>query len=121
MHDPTPEEARGHVDRWMSYVLDRVDATDEQRQAVDLIIDDSLPQMLAFRREGRELKQKAREMVLAEPIDEQGLERLRTQGLDLANRASAFGFEAFLSFSDVLTPEQRAELTQHWRERSSNR
>lgn len=121
MHDPTPEEAREHVDRWMTRVLDRVDATDEQRQAVDVIVDDSLPQMLAFRREGRDLKQKAREMVVADPIDEEGLEGLRTQALDLANRASALGLDVFLGFSDVLTPEQRAELTQRWRDRSSDR
>lgn len=114
-HDPTPEEARGHVDRWMEHVLDHIDATDEQRAEISLIVDDALPQMLAFRREGRELKQQGRELVMAEPIDRAGLERVRTQGIELANRATARGLEVFISISEVLTPEQRAELADHWR------
>jgi len=114
-HDPTPEEAREHVDRWMEHVLDHIDATDEQRVEISLIVDDALPQMLAFRREGRELKQQGRELVIAEPIDGAGLERVRTQGIDLANRATARGLEVFIGISEVLTPEQRAELADHWR------
>ena len=113
--DPTLEEAQEHVNRWTDHVLDRLDATDEQRAEIRLIVDEALPEMLALRTEGRALKREGREMLLVEPIDRAGLEQVRVEGIQLADRASARGLQVFIDITEVLTPEQRKEVADHWR------
>ena len=113
--DPTLEEAQEYVNRWTNHVMDRLDATEEQRAEVRLIIDEALPEMLAFRRQGRELRGEGRELLLLEPIDRVGLDQLRAEGIELADRASARGLEVFVDITEVLTPEQRKQIADHWR------
>ena len=113
--DPTLEEAQQYVNRWTDHVLDRLDATEEQRAEIRLIIDEALPEMLAFRRQGRELRGEGRQLLLLEPIDRVGLDRVRAEGIELADRASARGLEVFVDITEVLTPEQREQVADHWR------
>ncbi len=105
------EHARGGVDR----LIGRVDGTDAQREALEPIIDQTVAELLAIRAQGKVLKAELHEAMARGDLDRAELEVVRRKGLALADLASAKVFDTLLEVSEVLTPEQRAELTEDLR------
>lgn len=111
------EEARDHVGMFADRVLDRVDATDTQKDQIDSVLDKAVPQLHSYKTEGRALKTDFREALSEDQIDRAELERIRQEGLDLADRASATAMDTLVQIATVLTPEQRQELRAAYEER----
>ena len=105
-----PAAAKEHVAMAAEFVLRGVNATDEQkekaRQVTDRLVDQLGP--LAERHHSLHA---ALVQELAKPqIDRAAVEKLRQQGIALADEASRVALAGVEDVGDVLTPEQRADL-----------
>ena len=109
-HDP--ELAREHAEFAASWVLSRIDATDEQQEEVKAIIGRSVDELTALAEQHRQ----GREAWIAElskpTIDRAALDELRRTQLELADVASERVVEALANAAEVLTPEQRIQLVE---------
>ena len=111
--DVTVEEATDHMTRMADWALDSLDATDEQRDVILALIEAAAPDIVALHDEAAALKIEFHDAVAAQ-ADRATIEALRTQGVDLADRASARGLELMLDIRDELTPEQREQLIERF-------
>lgn len=104
------EDVREHLDERADRLLERVSATEEQRAAVDGILDDLAPELYARRTAARDLRKDLRAELTAETIDRAALEDLRAEGIALADEGSRAVMNALADLAEVLTPEQRAQI-----------
>ncbi len=111
----------GRIERMLDRVLDRVDASTEQRQKITRIAERAADDIFAFRDKHMESRKQLSEVLTAQTIDRGKLEALRTEHLQLADGASKRITEALAEAAEVLNPAQRAELArqlerwQRWR------
>lgn len=113
----SPQELEEHWNRGADWILERVDASDEQRNQVQEIQNTLLPDLYAFQNEHEALHARIRQALVTNPVNREELERIRAASLDLADRASRRAVDSFAQMLDVLTPEQRRELLEMWRQR----
>jgi len=105
-----PALAREHAEFATSWVLGRVDASDEQEDQVKAIIGASVDD-LALLAQQHQQNRDAWTAELSKPtIDRAALEQLRQNGLALADEATGRLVQALADAAEVLTPDQRAEL-----------
>ena len=99
--------------KWMSArFLDKVDASDAQREQIDSVIDDFVTAAWPLREQHREHRH-AIVAVLGEPeVDREALEELRTKELALADSLSVELVEAVVAVSGILDAEQRLALVE---------
>ncbi|HSF19932.1 MAG TPA: periplasmic heavy metal sensor [Vicinamibacteria bacterium] len=107
-HDP--ELARERAEFAASWVLSRIDATDEQQERVKAIIGRSADDLAALVEQHRQSRE-AWVAELSKPtIDRAALEELRRAEMELADAATARVVDALAEAAEALTPEQRAQL-----------
>jgi Spy/CpxP family protein refolding chaperone len=106
--DPGAERERiAFATDWM---LQRIDATPEQREQVKGIVANVLQDLAPLREQHRQNRD-AFLTALAQPqVDRATLEQLRRAELELADQASNRIIGGLADVSGVLTPEQRAKL-----------
>jgi Spy/CpxP family protein refolding chaperone len=102
------DEVRDRVGRAEDRLLDKVDATDEQRARVAGVLDGLAPDLFRFHTEGREVHEDLKSALLA--ADAPGVEAARVDALALVDAASRRVAGAAVEIAGVLTPEQRQEL-----------
>lgn len=96
-----------HAVQWL---LDEVEADDEQRAQVEAVYEE-LRGRLQDLREARHAQHAAlTEALTADTVDPEALEAIRADTLRLAERASVDLTEAVVEVARVLTPDQRAAL-----------
>ena len=91
-------------------MLDRLDATPEQKQKVTEIVKSALADLEPMRASAATIRQDAARLLKADTIDRAEIEKLRTQRIAQADAASKRFTQAFADAAEVLTPKQRAEL-----------
>ncbi len=94
--------------------LDYVDADDQQVARVNQVIKGVAPSVVKLRTEHQALGAELRAELSKDTIDPARVEALRKRALDLFDRASLEGSKALIASAEVLTPEQRKELTYKW-------
>lgn len=94
--------------------LDHVDASDRQIERVNAVLQGLAPNLLRLRAEHRALGAELRAELAKGSIDAARVETLRRRALDLFDRATLEGQKALLASAEVLTAEQRNELTYKW-------
>ena len=105
-----PALAREHAEFATSWVLGRVDASDEQKEQGKAIIGASVDDLAALAQQHQQNRE-AWPAELSKPtIDRAALEDLRQNGLALADEATGRLVQALADAAEVLTPDQRAEL-----------
>lgn len=107
----------GFAERRMEHVMDEIDATDEQQDRIWAIIDAARAEL---RPVGRDFRDSREEIVklLGEPtIDRAAAEALRAERIAALDEASKKATAALLDAAEVLTPQQRAKLVEHYEER----
>lgn len=102
----------------MSRLLDRVNATPEQRTQIQQIMQNQATEMRAQREAGRALRQQAMALFAQPTVDADAVEALRQQQLAMHDTASKRMTAAMLQISGVLTPEQRKQMAEHMKQRS---
>jgi protein CpxP len=103
--------------RHMGKLLDAAGASDAQRTQIKNSWGTLRPQLQALREQRIKLQADVRKALTAPTIDTAAVERLRQQGVQLADKASALVTQGMVQTAQVLTPEQRqkvaAQLAQH--------
>ena len=108
-----PERIERGVDR----MLDGLRATDAQRAQVKQIALAAARDLKAQREAGRGLFERNLQWFAAPVVDANAAEQLRLQTLAQHDQSSRRVLQAMLEISRVLSPEQRATLTQRMKER----
>jgi Spy/CpxP family protein refolding chaperone len=108
----TPDEMKDRADHVLDRAMNKLDGTDEQRTAIDRVVDEMIPEVVKWRTEGRALKQELKDILLAETIDRAALETVRKKGLAMADRVSADAFDALADVAETLTAAQRDEIAE---------
>ena len=112
----------GHfAGRGLDRALAAVDATAEQEDRIHAIIDDARSELRPLMREFRDARESVIDLLKAETIDRGAAETLRAERVAAIDEASKKLTAAVLEAADVLTPEQRAELAEHFGKRGSRR
>ncbi len=104
------EDRRAHVEMIVDRVLDEVDATDEQKDRIDIILADAHGEIEQARADREERHEALKEVLSAETIDREALEGFRVEAVDHFEEMSQGAVEVLADIGDVLTAEQRAEL-----------
>ena len=113
-HVQSAAEAKEHVEHMSEWVLDRVDATDDQQTRVTTILNNSVDQMWDMRNQHRDNRDQLVEVLSQPTIDRQALENIQREELRLADAASSQFLRAVADVADVLTVEQRREMLEHF-------
>lgn len=107
------DDVKGMKDRAASMLhwgLEAVDADDEQEARIEAITFQAIDRLVPLARAHRD----HREALVAElgrpEIDRETLAELRLEELRIADEATAVLLDALVDASEVLTPDQRAEL-----------
>lgn len=109
--DLSDEELRDRREHMVDFAARQLDATAQQKTRMHALADELAPQFLALRKDGKALRDKTQQAVRSD--DRGALEGLRKEALALADRASQQWLTAYGKLSDILTPEQRAQLADH--------
>lgn len=109
-HHGGPERWKGHMEDHALFWLDRVDATDEQREAVRTIVGEAFDDLSDVVGEHRTLRREWLAELERPELDAAALEALRARHVGLLDRKSRRALDALVEAGSVLTAEQRAEL-----------
>ncbi len=109
-HHGDSELAVARTEFAVNWVLDQVDATPAQQDAVGAIIRQSVEELNVLMQQERSQREALIGVLSGATIDRAALEAIRQAELDLADLASIQLIGALADAAEVLTPEQRAEL-----------
>ena len=102
----------------MNRMLDRVNATPEQRTQIQQIMQNQASEMRAQHETGRALRQQAMALFAQPTVDANAVETLRQKQLAIHDATSKRMTLALLDISRVLTPEQRKQMAEQMNQRS---
>lgn len=108
---------KGFSERRLGYVLDAIKATPEQSEKLRAIVTRTRDDMGSTREGFIDARDRFAEILGASTIDRAAAEKLRAERIQAVDDASKKLTNALLDAAEVLTPEQRAELLQHFKER----
>ena len=110
----TEEDVKDHSEFFVKRFSRKIDATDEQKAAIQKTVDKTIPQMLNLRAKKEEVHKSLIAALSEEKVDREKLEKTRMEGLKLADEMSRIVLDSTVSLSDILTPEQRKELVERF-------
>ena len=113
----SPEEAQERARTAAKWMLRKIDATDDQQQRIQAIVDESVQQLYPLREKHRLHHAQLLDAMSRPTVDRAEIERLRKAEIEIADAASDWMVDAALDMFEVLTPEQRTEMLDHMRER----
>lgn len=112
-----PEQAAARISHLTDRVLSKVDATSEQKAKAAEIAKAALKDLLPLRERHRAARLQAVQILSQPTIDRSALEQLRSEQMQLADEASKRLTQALADTAEILTPEQRTKLAEHWKKR----
>ncbi len=108
------EHGGGHgmfmAGRMVERMLDRVNATPDQRAQIKKITESAATDMKAHRESGKGLREQGLAVFTAPNVDANAVEALRQKRMAHHDQASRRISQAMLEVSRVLTPDQRKQL-----------
>ncbi|MBK9644321.1 MAG: periplasmic heavy metal sensor [Deltaproteobacteria bacterium] len=111
------QDLRERAEWGASWFYDEIDATDAQRAQLDAVLDEAAPVAFGFKQESKALKGQLADALSAPQVERAALEEVRLDGMDLADRATAKGFDWLARAAAILTPAQRDGLRGEWDQR----
>ena len=109
-----PEEAREHVEDAAEWILNRVDASDQQNQQVKSIVGESVDGFVELAQQHRQHREDFITEFSRPSIDRQALEQIRRAEMEVAEAASSQMVRTLADVAEVLNPEQRRELLERF-------
>lgn len=97
-------------ERMFERALGSVEATDEQREEIRVIVDEAREEIRTMTADLEDHREQFKALLFAEEIDRNAIELLRQTMLETGDAVSARALEALLDAAEILSPEQRAEL-----------
>jgi Spy/CpxP family protein refolding chaperone len=112
----SPEAERERMEFAADWMLNKIQASDAQREQVKAILAQTLQDLAPLRDQHRRHREAFLAAMMQPSVDRAALEELRRSELQLAETASGRILTALADAAEVLTPEQRAELVRMARE-----
>ncbi len=109
-----------HIERGVDRALRSVNPTDAQRAQIKQIAVAAAADLKAQREAARGQRDQALALFTAPVVDARAVESLRQQNLARHDQASKRITQAMLDISNVLTPEQRAQLAERAKKRAEH-
>lgn len=100
------------VDSRIDRILDRIDATDDQRSKVKPVLINASGEIRDLYLEMREGRKSLVAALTGQKVDRQSIETLRAASLASMDQASRRMLQALADAAEVLTPEQRAKIAE---------
>lgn len=113
----SPQKMEQRMEKRIDHMLDRVKATDEQKQKINAITKSAFTDLQPLHQQRRDLRRKAMALLTQPTIDQAAFQQLQTQQQQLADKISQRRDQALIDAAQVLTPEQRADLAKRWHKR----
>ena len=107
-----PAMVEEHLDRMLKHIYVEIDAADEQKRRLAPIVKEAVRELLPMREKLHEARRQAIELLAAERVDRDAIERLRAGQVALADQASKRVTRALADMAEVLTPAQRQGLAE---------
>ncbi|MBX3641818.1 MAG: periplasmic heavy metal sensor [Rubrivivax sp.] len=107
----------GMFDGMVQRMLDRVNATPEQRTQIQQILQSNAGDLRAQHEAGRALREQAMTLFAQPTVDAAALEALRQKQMAMHDAASKRMTTTMLEVSRVLTPEQRKQMADYMTQR----
>ena len=115
MHGPMNlAEAQEHAEHMVDHVAWAIDATPEQKQKLTVIAAGIAKDLFPIHEKMHAATTRAVELLRQPKTDRAALETLRAEQIATADEASKRLTQGFADAADVLTPQQRTKLAQHW-------
>ena len=111
----SPERMGRMIDR----MLDGLNATDAQRSQIKQIVQTAATDLKSQREAHRALRQQGMQIFTAPNVDANAAETLRQQMLAQHDQVSRRMTQAMVDISRVLTPEQKAKIAEHLKQRAA--
>lgn len=108
---------RGFAERRLDYMLEAVKATPEQSEKIKAIVGKARDDMRSTREGFIDARDQLADLLGAPTIDRAAAEKIRAERIQAIDNASKTVTSALLDAAEVLTPEQRKELLDHFKER----
>ncbi|MDB4976987.1 MAG: hypothetical protein JWN48_5328 [Myxococcaceae bacterium] len=106
----SPAELAEHLEFGLDHLLDKVDASDAQRDQANAIAERRAPELFAVVEQARQVRGKLKQVLLADKLDRTELADAQVQLNALAAQASQIGLSTVFEVSEVLTPAQRKQV-----------
>ena len=108
---------KGFGERRLDYMLEAVKATPEQSEKIKAIVGKARDDMRSTREGFLDARDQLVDILGAPTIDRAAAEKVRAERVQAIDNASKTMSTALLDAAEVLTPEQRKELVDHFKER----
>jgi Spy/CpxP family protein refolding chaperone len=117
-HGPIdPADLDKHLERMLKHFYVEIDATEAQKAQLEPIVKQVAKDLLPLREQLHAGKREAITLLSQDRVDPGALEALRAKHISLADQASRRLTQAIGEAAEVLTPEQRKGLAQHFARR----
>ena len=125
-HKGKDGKAGSSVEQKIDLMLDKVEATDDQRSRVQAIVKDAVAELKKDKQSQGNAWQDFAAALTKGSIDRDALEALRRNKVEAADRKSQLMLAALTAAAEVLTPDQRAKLaaeleTGKWKNKSKGK
>jgi protein CpxP len=100
--------------RRLGRILDKVNATPAQRSQIQAIWQGLRPQLRATHQQHEAIRQQIVTALSGPTIDPSAVEKLRQQGMTLADKTSSLFTQGMVQTAQVLTPDQRKLAAQEF-------
>ena len=114
-------EIEAGIERMVKHVAIEIDATGEQQEKIIKLVTALAKDLQPLRDQMRAAGKEIHDLLLADTIDREALEKLRAERLAEAGRISQNLVNAVVEVAEVLSPEQRKLLDERIREFRSMR
>jgi len=122
MEHGDPQRAKEFMSKRIDRMLDRINATPEQRAKINEVKDQLLQESTAMRQAQRDLKKELMAQWQNPQVDAAKVHAIVDQKVEAFRAMAQKAADAAIQVHDVLTPEQRAqlqkELSEHHRHRA---
>ncbi len=109
-----PAEAQEHAAHMVDHLAWAIDATAEQKQKLTTIATAMTKDLLPVHEKMHAASARAVQLLRQPQTDRAALEALRAEQIALADDVSKRLVQGLADAADVLTPQQRAKLADHW-------
>jgi Spy/CpxP family protein refolding chaperone len=119
-----PHFGEGRVERMLrpvDRVLERIDASAAQREAIHKLVADEAPRMREAHESHRVLAVETAELLCQGELGRQSIDSLREKYLEQVKLMTGRRFDLLVRMAEILTPEQRRQLVDFARQRFETR
>jgi periplasmic protein CpxP/Spy len=108
-----------HMGKMIDHMLDGLNASDVQRTQIKQIFAQAGVDLKGQAAAARDLRQRGMQVFTAPAVDANAAEQIRLQTMQLHDQMSRRVTQAMVAAASVLTPEQRAKIGEHLKDRQA--